>query len=114
MRNPLIDHYDSLIDENNDPVHDPAPLKDYMNKWDGDRFIEGGCTVCEHVGAVFLLPVDREREKRSPFHDGIVIQKDGPVWNCLRQVKVQDRTGKSGGIPPRFAGSRFEFAETGI
>ena len=40
MRNPLIDHYDSLIDENNDPVHDPAPLKDYMNKWDGDRFIE--------------------------------------------------------------------------
>ena len=41
MRNPLIDHYDSLIDENNDPVHDPAPLKDYMNKWDGDHFIEG-------------------------------------------------------------------------
>ena len=40
MRNPLIDHYESLIDENNDPVHDPAPLKDYMNKWDGDRFIE--------------------------------------------------------------------------
>ena len=40
MRNPLIDHYDSLIDENNDPVHDPAPLKDYMNQWDGDRFIE--------------------------------------------------------------------------
>ncbi len=40
MRNPLIDHYDSLIDENNDPVHDPAPLKDYMNKWDGNRFIE--------------------------------------------------------------------------
>lgn len=36
----LIEHYDALIDENNDPVHDPAPLKDYMNKWDGDRFIE--------------------------------------------------------------------------
>lgn len=40
MRNPLIDHYDCLIDEGNDPVHDPAPLKDYMDKWDGDRFIE--------------------------------------------------------------------------
>ncbi len=40
MRNSLIDHYDSLIDENNDPVHDPAPLQEYMNKWDGDRFIE--------------------------------------------------------------------------
>ena len=35
-----ITHYDSLIDENNDPVHDPAPLKEYMDKWDGDRFIE--------------------------------------------------------------------------
>lgn len=32
-------HYDALIDENNDPVHDPAPLKEYMNKWDGQVFI---------------------------------------------------------------------------
>lgn len=40
MRNPLIDHYDSLINEKNDPVHDSAPWKDYMNKWDRDRFIE--------------------------------------------------------------------------
>ena len=40
MRKQLIEHYDALINENNDPVHDPAPLKNYMNKWDGDRFIE--------------------------------------------------------------------------
>lgn len=33
-------HYDMLIDEGNDPVYDPEPLKEYMNKWDGDRFIE--------------------------------------------------------------------------
>ena len=33
-------HYDALIDENNDPVHDPAPLKAYMDKWDGEAFIE--------------------------------------------------------------------------
>ncbi len=32
-------HYDKLIDENNDPVHDPAPLKAYMDKWDGQDFI---------------------------------------------------------------------------
>lgn len=25
-------HYDLLIDENNDPVHDPMPLQDYMDK----------------------------------------------------------------------------------
>ena len=33
-------HYDSLIDENNDPVHDPKPLRDYMDKWDGQAFID--------------------------------------------------------------------------
>lgn len=33
-------HYDLLIDENNDPVHDPKPLQDYMNKWDGQAFID--------------------------------------------------------------------------
>ncbi len=36
----IIEHYDKLIDENNDPVHDPKPLKDYMDKWDGQPFIE--------------------------------------------------------------------------
>lgn len=33
-------HYDLLIDENNDPVHDPKPLRDYMDKWDGQVFID--------------------------------------------------------------------------
>ena len=33
-------HYDLLIEENNDPVHDPKPLKDYMDKWDGRAFID--------------------------------------------------------------------------
>ncbi len=33
-------YYDKLIDENNDPVHDPKPLKDYMDKWDGQLFID--------------------------------------------------------------------------
>ena len=36
----LIEHYDKLIDENNDPVHDTKFLKDYMDRWDGERFIE--------------------------------------------------------------------------
>ncbi len=36
----LIRHYDALIDENNDPVHDPAPLRAYMDKWDGADFID--------------------------------------------------------------------------
>lgn len=36
----VIHHYDTLIDENNDPARDPKPLRDYMDKWDGVRFIE--------------------------------------------------------------------------
>lgn len=36
----MVEHYDLLIDEDNDPVHDPEPLQDYMNKWDGPEFIE--------------------------------------------------------------------------
>lgn len=35
----IIEHYDLLIDENNDPVHDPKQLQDYMNKWDGQPFL---------------------------------------------------------------------------
>ena len=35
----IADYYDTLIDENNDPVYDPEPLKEYMDKWDGADFI---------------------------------------------------------------------------
>lgn len=35
-----IEHYDNLIDENNDPVRDPEILKEYMNNWDGRQFID--------------------------------------------------------------------------
>ncbi len=36
----VIEHYDKLIDENNDPVCDPKPLREYMDRWDGQKFIE--------------------------------------------------------------------------
>ena len=39
VRESVTHHYDLLIDENNDPVHDPKPLRDYMDKWDGQVFI---------------------------------------------------------------------------
>lgn len=35
-----VRHYDLLIDEGNDPVHDPKPLRDYMDRWDGQSFID--------------------------------------------------------------------------
>ncbi len=37
--NDIINHYDLLIDEKNDPVRDPQVLRDYMDKWDGQIFI---------------------------------------------------------------------------
>lgn len=40
MKNLIAKHYDALLSEGNDPVHDPEPLKAYMDKWDGQRFID--------------------------------------------------------------------------
>ncbi len=40
MNNNVIEHYDRLIDENNDPVRDSQPLREYMDKWDGQEFID--------------------------------------------------------------------------
>lgn len=39
----VIEHYDNLIDENNDSFNDPLPLKEYMDKWDGQLFIDSMC-----------------------------------------------------------------------
>lgn len=36
----VTEHYDLLIEENNDPVMDPKPLQMYMDKWDGQNFID--------------------------------------------------------------------------
>lgn len=33
-------HYDALIDENNDPARDPAPGRAYMDQWDGQAFLD--------------------------------------------------------------------------
>lgn len=38
--NQIIRHYDLLIDEENDPVRDEQTLREYMDKWDGEVFIE--------------------------------------------------------------------------
>ena len=36
----VINHYDLLIDEDNDPFRDPPELQEYMSRWDGKGFIE--------------------------------------------------------------------------
>lgn len=36
----VLKHYDMLIDEENDPYRDELPLREYMEKWDGSKFID--------------------------------------------------------------------------
>jgi len=36
----VVEHYDLLIDENNDPFRDPPVLQEYMNQWDGQIFVD--------------------------------------------------------------------------
>ncbi len=38
--NDVVKHYDTMIEENNDPVYDSKSLKEYMDKWDGQSFID--------------------------------------------------------------------------
>lgn len=38
--NAIERHYDLLIDENNDPVHDVQIVKEYMDGWDGQAFFD--------------------------------------------------------------------------
>jgi len=35
----LISHYDGLLRSGNDPVADPEPLREYMDRWDGNTFL---------------------------------------------------------------------------
>lgn len=49
---PAKEHYDLLIGEGDDPVLDPPVLREYMNGWDGEAFMEAlgdmaGCRVLE-------------------------------------------------------------------
>ena len=42
-REEIISHYDLLIDEGNDPVYDDEEMREYMNKWDGQAFVDAMC-----------------------------------------------------------------------
>ncbi len=46
----VIRHYDLLIEDDNDPFRDPPPLREYMDKWDGEAFVQAlGLTGSENV-----------------------------------------------------------------
>lgn len=95
----IIDHYDELIDEGNDPVFDSEPLREYMNKWDGQDFIDkmqlddtkevleigvgtGRLAIkvaplCKSFVGIDISPKTIERAKQNlPFTNGCLVCDD--------------------------------------
>ena len=87
------EHYDHLIDKDNDPFRDPLPMQEYMNKWDGQLFIDlmeldgfknvlevgvgtGRLAIkvaplCSHFTGVDISPktIERARENLADFEN---------------------------------------------
>ncbi len=105
---PVITYYDSIIDEINDPaqnkiidpVDDAKPLKEYMNKWDGEPFLESlqltpdksvleigvgtgrlavrVCKKCGNFTGIDISPktVDRAKQNLRSFPNAKVVYGD--------------------------------------
>ena len=76
----VINHYDLLIDEGNDPVHDPKPLKDYMNKWDGQRFMD--CMMLNSDKSVLEIGVGTGR----------IAMKVAPLCHSFLGIDISPKT----------------------
>ncbi len=63
----VITYYDKLIDEDNDPFHDPPLLKEYMDKWDGQRFIDSMCLTPVKSILEIGIGTGRIAAKVAPF-----------------------------------------------
>lgn len=75
-----VEHYDRLIDEGNDPVHDPDILKEYMNKWDGQQFI----SVLELSKNKTVLEIG--------IGTGRIAIKTAPYCNKLYGIDISSKT----------------------
>ena len=62
----VIEHYDKLIDENNDPFHDDDELKVYMDTW-GTAFVDGTKVLVEEQLKAML---DESEYLSDPFGPG--------------------------------------------
>jgi GrpB-like predicted nucleotidyltransferase (UPF0157 family)/SAM-dependent methyltransferase len=65
--NKLINHYDKLIDENIDPVRDVKVLRDYMDKWDGQVFIDELLLDKNKTALEFAVGTGRLAIKTIPY-----------------------------------------------
>ena len=60
------EHYDLLIVENNDPVRDPPPLREYMEKYDGAPFLEALELSPEKTALEIGIGTGRLAQKTAP------------------------------------------------
>ena len=112
MNNTIASHYDILIDENNDPIHDSQSLKEYMDKWDGQSFINkmelnaeksvleigvgtGRLAVrtaplCKEFYGIDISTktIERAKENLSSFENVELICSDFLEYNFTRQFDV--------------------------
>ena len=76
----VIAHYDLLVDENNDPFYDSPELKDYMNKWDGQVFIDA-------------LQLDKNKEiLEIGLGTGRIAVKVAPYCKRLTGIDISPKT----------------------
>lgn len=83
----VINHYDLLIDENNDPFRDSPVLQKYMDQWDGELFLSAMelnknkkaleigvgtgriavkvAPLCKHLTGIDISPKTIERAKEN-------------------------------------------------
>ena len=76
----VIAHYDLLVDENNDPFYDSPELKDYMNKWDHQVFID-------------VLQLDENKEiLEIGLGTGRIAVKVAPYCKRLTGIDISPKT----------------------
>ena len=80
MKVDVITHYDLLVDEGNDPVCDPEPLKQYMDKWDGKPFIDA-------------LRLDKSKSVLEiGVGTGRLAVKTAPLCKCFTGIDISPKT----------------------
>ncbi len=62
----VANHYDLLIEENNDPFHDPPELQAYMDRWDGPAFLDSMQLSCDKTVLEIGIGTGRIARKVAP------------------------------------------------